>query len=139
MRLLVGSIADWEALFSEAYQVLQPGGWVESRENHPFVGSDDNTVTEATALGQWGRLFANFGDSIGRSFTIAGDGVQRKAMEAAGFVDIEEVDYKVCGLRPRPLLPVYPQPQPYYSIFLQISSASLVVCLCGLHMETRYQ
>lgn len=132
MRLLAGSIANWDALFAEAYQVLRPGGWVESMENHPFVMSDDNTVTEATALGQWGRLFANFGDTIGRSFTIAGDGVQRRAMQAAGFVDIQEVDYKVCELRLGPLLLVYPIP--YLSIFLPISSDSLTVPVCGLHM-----
>lgn len=118
MRLLVGSIANWEALFAEAYQVLQPGGWLESIENDPVLESDDNTVTEATALGQWGRIFGNFGNTIGRSFTLVADDVQKTAMQAAGFVDIQEVEYKVCGLQPGFLLTV--SPQPYHSIDLEV-------------------
>lgn len=46
-----------------------------------------------------GQDLINFGESIGRSFTIVADNVQRKAMEGAGFVDIEEVDFKVGGAR----------------------------------------
>ena len=95
MRLLVGSVSDWDALFAEAYRTLKPGGWIESYEGRPNVESDDGTVTDSSAMGQWGQIFIHFGETIGRSFTIVADGVQRKAMEAAGFVDIQEQEFKV--------------------------------------------
>lgn len=95
----MGSIANWEALLTEAYRSLKPGGWIESFEGAAYFESDDGTLTEANALGQWGKLFANFGESIGRPFTLVADGIQKKAMESAGLVDIEEVEYKVCGLQ----------------------------------------
>ena len=127
MRLLVGSITNWERLFAEAYQTLKPGGWLESFEGTPFVQSDDDTVTETTALGQWGRIFANFGDTIGSCFTVVSDGIQRKAMEAAGFTDIKEVEYKVCGFRLKPYLNsrccLYPFPSS--SFYFHSSSYSL--------------
>ncbi|SPO01818.1 related to TAM domain methyltransferase [Cephalotrichum gorgonifer] len=82
-RWLVGSIKDWEAVFTQAYRALTPGGWLESHEALSTYESDDGTVTDTSALGQWGKLFTNFGESIDRSFTIAVDGVQRRAMEAA--------------------------------------------------------
>lgn len=95
MRLLIGSIPDWYALFAEAYKTLKPGGWIESYEGRMTVESDDGTVTETSAMSQWGRIFIHFGETIGRSFTIVEDEVQRKAMQAAGFVDIREEEYKV--------------------------------------------
>ena len=100
MRVLVGSIADWEALFSEAFRTLKPGGWVESHEGFVGIDSDDGSVTPTSALGQWPMIFTKFGETIGRSFSVVPDGVQRKAMEAAGFVDIKEFDFKVSGAPP---------------------------------------
>ena len=52
-------------------------------------------MTETSAISQWGKIFNNFGESINRPFTIVTDGTQRKAMEAAGFVDIRESNHKV--------------------------------------------
>ena len=40
------------------------------------------------------KLFAAGGKLLGRSFSIVEDGVQRRAMEAAGFVDIKEQNFK---------------------------------------------
>lgn len=95
LRLLVGSISDWEALLTEAYRALKPGGWVESFEGAAYFESDDGTLTEAHALGQWGKLFANFGETIGRPFTLVADDIQKRSMQAAGFVDIHEAEYKI--------------------------------------------
>ena len=95
MRWLVGSIADWAALFKEAYKSLKPGGWVESYEPSSTVESDDKTVLPGSAMSQWQKFFVEGGRKIGRPFTVFEDKLQRKAMEEAGFVDIEERDFKV--------------------------------------------
>jgi hypothetical protein len=95
MRWLLGSIQDWDALLAQAFRCCKPGGWVQSFEPSPVVKSDDGTVKEDSALGQWGKFFIKGGAKSGRSFTVVEDGLQRKAMEAAGFVDIEEFNFKV--------------------------------------------
>lgn len=94
MRWLVGSIADWDALFSEAYKTLKPGGWFESYEAAPVFESDHTDIPESSALGQWAKFFVEGGKKIGRPFTVVQDGLQRKALEAAGFVDIQEFPVK---------------------------------------------
>ncbi|KAG5800728.1 hypothetical protein H9Q69_000287 [Fusarium xylarioides] len=76
MRWLVGSIADWKSLFKEAYKCLKPGGYIESYEPSSRVESDDG------------------GRKIGRPFTIFEENIQREGMREAGFVDIQEQNFK---------------------------------------------
>lgn len=96
MRWLMGSIPDWDALFAEAYRTLKPGGWIESYEASPIFESDHAEVPEDSALGQWGKFFVEGGKKLGRPFTVVQEGMQRKSLEAAGFVDIKEIPVKVC-------------------------------------------
>lgn len=95
MRWLLGSIQDWDALMEQAYRVLRPGGYIESLETSAIMTSDDGTVTEDCPMGQWGKFFISGGKKIGRSFTVVEDETQRKSIEAAGFVDIQEFNFKV--------------------------------------------
>ncbi|KAI8681068.1 hypothetical protein NCS55_00356600 [Fusarium keratoplasticum] len=94
MRWLMGSIRDWNFLSSEAFTVCKPGGWVESHEASSNINSDDNTVDGNSAMGQWGKLFIEGSKKIGTSFTVVEDGTQRKALEKAGFINIQEFDFK---------------------------------------------
>lgn len=94
IRFLVGSIEDWSALFKEAYKVLKPGGYLESFEISPMILSDDDTVPETSAIGQWGKFFIEGGRRMGRTFTVLEDNIQRKSMEEAGFVEIKEWNNK---------------------------------------------
>ncbi|ENH70496.1 hypothetical protein FOC1_g10012426 [Fusarium oxysporum f. sp. cubense race 1] len=94
-RWLVGSIVDWDQLFKEAYKCLKPGGYIESHEALSRMDCDDGSITERSAMHQWGKFFVEGGKKIGRSFTIVEDGVQRSAMEKAGLVNLEERDFKV--------------------------------------------
>ncbi len=95
MRYLLGSIIDWNALFKQAYKVLKPGAYLESYEASVVEESDDGSVTAGSAMNQWGKLFWEAGKRLGRSFRVYEDELQRKAMEAAGFVDIHVWDFKV--------------------------------------------
>ncbi|KAK0386730.1 hypothetical protein NLU13_6566 [Sarocladium strictum] len=94
MRWLTGSIANWYALFEEAFKSLKPGGYVESFEPSSHFESDDGSVDSMSALEQWGKFFVEGGKAIGRPFTVFDEELQRKGMEAAGFVDIEIRDFK---------------------------------------------
>ncbi|KAH7006931.1 S-adenosyl-L-methionine-dependent methyltransferase [Ilyonectria destructans] len=101
IRYLVGTIPDWTELFKHAYKGLQPGCYLESFEASPTIESDDGTVTPESAMGQWADIFIEGSKSTGRTFTVIADNLQRKAMEEAGFVDIEEWNFK-CPLSPWP-------------------------------------
>ena len=57
--------------------------------------SDDGTITPQMAMGQWGDVFVEGSKKTERTFTVVRDGIQRKAMEEAGFVDLQEWNYKV--------------------------------------------
>ncbi|RSL69594.1 hypothetical protein CEP53_002185 [Fusarium sp. AF-6] len=94
VRWLVGSIPDWTALFKQAYRCLKPGAYLESHEASARVLSDDGSVQDDSALGQWGEIFIEGGRKIGRPFTVVEDDLQKKAMEAAGFVDIKVATFK---------------------------------------------
>ncbi|KAH8168903.1 methyltransferase domain-containing protein [Sarocladium implicatum] len=102
MRYLTGSIADWHHLFGEAFKTLRSGGWVESLEASPYMRSDDGSVKDDSAMGQWGKLFVSCSKQLGRSFTMVDDGTHKSSMEAAGFVDIGQFNMKVpIGAWPR--------------------------------------
>lgn len=57
--------------------------------------SDDGTVLKTSAMGQWASFFVEGGKKLGQTFLVVDEGIQRKAMEAAGFVDIQERNIKV--------------------------------------------
>lgn len=95
LAYLVGSVTDWEALFKEAYKALAPGGYLESHESSASFKSDDNSIKHDSPFAQWGPLFVQGGVKTGRTFRIYEEDTQRKAMEAAGFVDITVKNIKV--------------------------------------------
>lgn len=109
MRYLLGSIKDWSALFREAFAACKPGGWLESYEASVDQNSDDGTVPPGSAMDQWGKLFWEAGRKMGRTFRVYEDDIQRKAMQEAGFVEIQVYDIKV-----RPLSYSRPVESPCY-------------------------
>ncbi|KAF4428785.1 methyltransferase [Fusarium acutatum] len=95
MRYLFGSIKDWSVLFKEAFRACRPGGWVESHEASAMMESDDGTVTDTSAMHEWGRFFIEGGKKMEQPCTIIEDDLQQKCMHEAGFEDITIADYKV--------------------------------------------
>lgn len=95
MRYLLGAIADWDELLAQAYRCCQPGGWVESCEVDVLFVSDDGTVDNVPGLDVWNKLYEEGGKKGGRTFCVVAEDIQRKSMEAAGFTDIQTVNYKV--------------------------------------------
>ncbi|KAL2177344.1 S-adenosyl-L-methionine-dependent methyltransferase [Thermothelomyces heterothallicus CBS 202.75] len=95
MRYLYGSIADWNQLFREAYRVVKPGGYIETFEADSAFCSDDGTIKEGSAMDQWSKVFEEGGRKFGRTFMPVSDNVQRTGLEAAGFVNLVQHDFKV--------------------------------------------
>ena len=95
IRWLIGSVSDWSELFRQAYRCLKPGGYIESQEPDIVIRSDDDTVKELSAMDQWGKLYVEGGRKFDRPFTVFPDDLQRKGIEGAGFVDVEERTFKV--------------------------------------------
>ncbi|KAK3948617.1 S-adenosyl-L-methionine-dependent methyltransferase [Pseudoneurospora amorphoporcata] len=95
LRFLNGIVDDWYALFRNAYRVCKPGAWVESSGTSTKFLSPDGTVKEGSAMDQWGKVFQEGGKKLGRTFAVYEEDLQRKCMEAAGFVDIEIRDIEI--------------------------------------------
>lgn len=68
---------------------------MESYESSPRMESDDGSVTETSAMNEWGKFFIEGGKKLGRPFTIIDDDIQQKYMEEAGFVDVQVWNFKV--------------------------------------------
>ncbi|KAI8665265.1 hypothetical protein NCS56_00961900 [Fusarium sp. Ph1] len=95
LHYLFGAIADWNALFAEAYRTCKPGGWVQSCEIDPPFYSDDGTADDNTAMQTWNKVVREGGIKFGRTFCVVDEGLQIPGLEAAGFVDIQQQNFKV--------------------------------------------
>ncbi|KAF6520475.1 hypothetical protein HZS61_016892 [Fusarium oxysporum f. sp. conglutinans] len=91
----VGCVPDWDKLFEQAFKALKPGGWVESFEASAIIESDDDSVKPDSALAQWGPIFIRASKTIGNTFTVVGDELQRPGIEKAGFADVKQWDSKL--------------------------------------------
>ncbi|KAF4341197.1 demethylmenaquinone methyltransferase [Fusarium beomiforme] len=95
LRYLVGCVPDWDRLYEQAYKALKPGGWIESFEASPHIESDDDSVKPDSALAQWAPIFIKASKTIGNTFTVLAEDLQRSGIEKAGFTDIKQWDSKV--------------------------------------------
>ncbi|KAM5349828.1 hypothetical protein ACJ41O_006333 [Fusarium nematophilum] len=95
MRYLFGAIADWNALFQEAFRCCKPGGYMQSCEIDPAFLSDDGTADKEAAIQTVNTLIREGGKRFGRSFSVVDEGLQTKAAQAAGFIDLQTVNFKV--------------------------------------------
>ncbi|KAJ4227927.1 hypothetical protein NW759_004016 [Fusarium solani] len=93
IRYLFGAIADWHALFKEAYRCCAPGGWVESVEADVRLLSDDGTDELEPVLKVCDKMYEEGGKALGRPFFVSE--LQVEGLKEAGFVDIKTVDYKM--------------------------------------------
>jgi len=57
--------------------------------------SENDTIEPTDAMGQWKQISNEGGRKTGRPFDIYASGLQRKALEEAGFVEIVEKDIRV--------------------------------------------
>jgi len=92
-RYLIGSVADWERLFAQAFKAVKPGGYFEVLDPTSDMSCDDNTLPEDSALKRWNDLFIDAAHKLGRPVCEAPK--YKDYLVKAGFVDIHEDVYKL--------------------------------------------
>jgi len=93
VRMLAGSLQDWEQFLDNCYLHLKPGGWIEIAEHEFVQQSDDNTYTDKTAMWRYYEIVNKAAEGSGRPLHIA-----HKLggwIEKAGFQDLRHVAKKI--------------------------------------------
>ncbi|KAK3348396.1 S-adenosyl-L-methionine-dependent methyltransferase [Neurospora tetraspora] len=95
LRWISGTVKDWYAFYKEAYRCCKPGGYIEHMDASGTALSDDDSLTNVHALGQWGPVWQEGGRKIGYEIDLHSTNLMQNAMKEAGFVNIVVKDYKV--------------------------------------------
>ncbi|PYH88938.1 S-adenosyl-L-methionine-dependent methyltransferase [Aspergillus ellipticus CBS 707.79] len=92
-RNMVGAIADWDRLFAQAFEHLQPGGYYEIQEFRVWFHSQDVRLPADSNLERWQRLLTEGSAAFGKPLNV----VQSLAgkMVKAGFAAVDEDVLKV--------------------------------------------
>ncbi|WYZ38341.1 hypothetical protein EsH8_III_000255 [Colletotrichum jinshuiense] len=87
-RSMNGSFANRAEFIANAFDNLEPGGYVEMQDNVFPVFCEDNTMKKDSQVLKWSQLLVEGANLGGRSLS---DGLSSKKMlEDAGFVDVQE-------------------------------------------------
>ncbi|EEA19595.1 hypothetical protein TMatcc_009733 [Talaromyces marneffei ATCC 18224] len=92
-RGMTGSIRDWQKLFAQAVDNLQPGGWMEVQEYEIEISSDDGSHLKAENFVLWKDKLNEASQMFGKPFSDYS--LHKQRMEEAGFIDISEDTFKV--------------------------------------------
>ncbi|KAM0185930.1 hypothetical protein ACHAPI_011968 [Fusarium lateritium] len=118
IRSMIASFKDWPGILSQAFENLEPGGYIEVQDNVYPLASDDGTIHDTDIL-RWSKLMADAANAIGRSITVAPD--FKPMLEGAGFVDIVEIKKKI----PMNIWPKDPR-------YKELGRWSCSMLLCGI-------
>ena len=86
-RMLLTSSGNFPYLFKQAFDALQPGGWLEMQDLYMPVLCDDETM-KATAWQEWNNLFLEACSKLGRDASWAAE--YKNWMIKVGFEDVQE-------------------------------------------------
>ncbi|EFQ30123.1 TAM domain methyltransferase [Colletotrichum graminicola M1.001] len=85
---MCGSFSNWPDVIAQAYENLEPGGYLELHDNMFPQTCDDDTMTEDFVPLKWTKCIVEATDKIGRVMTAAAS--FKSMLENAGFVDVVE-------------------------------------------------
>jgi len=111
--------ANGKHLFQQAYDALEPGGWIEFQDVPMPIRADDGTM-DGTNWGRWNEMFVDAMIRIGRP----SDNPQRyeQWMREIGYVNVTRRDFK------------WPQnPWPKHPAMKELGRWHMVNTLDGLH------
>ncbi|KAJ5171958.1 hypothetical protein N7492_004551 [Penicillium capsulatum] len=94
LRLGLGSytLSEWDNLYKQAYDNLEPGGWFEQYEGGCEILCDDGSLPKDSILHVWGSRLYNASAKGGRPVDVIP--IMRRGIERAGFVDVHDKSYK---------------------------------------------
>lgn len=78
------AVKNWRQFYTEAYDNLTPGGWIESHEFDLMVQSDDDSIPKPSAVIKW---LEDWDSGAGGGFRISGERLAED-MESAGFINV---------------------------------------------------
>lgn len=87
------TVEEWKRVYAQAYEKLQPGGWIEQVELSPHFKSDDGTLQADSQIAKWGAYFESFAEKAGKPMNVYD--TMRAGIEEAGFVNVQEKLYKL--------------------------------------------
>ncbi|GKT66795.1 methyltransferase domain-containing protein [Colletotrichum tofieldiae] len=87
-RHMNACFASWEKFLKQAYDNLEPGGYIELQDNAFPILSGDGTLKEDDPMARWSTLMMEGTELIGRPITVPG--IFRQLLQEAGFEDVVE-------------------------------------------------
>lgn len=91
-RFMLGTAPDFKTVIQQAYDNLEPGGWMESQELWPKSGCDDDTMPPDFILKEWEDLQHQVAMKVGP--VRMADKLIRWFREV-GFVDVQQEIFKI--------------------------------------------
>lgn len=90
---MVGSIADWDKLFQQAFRHTKPGGYIELQEFRVWFHSQNGALPEDSNIQLWQRGLLDGTMAFGKPINI----IEKLAnkVENAGFMDVKEDVLKI--------------------------------------------
>ncbi|RGP79402.1 hypothetical protein FLONG3_2457 [Fusarium longipes] len=92
VRLMSGSIADWDKFTRQCFENLEPGGWLEVIDPAFPAKSDDGTLKPDSPLHKWDELTVKGAAALGRPFSEAVDHERR--LKDHGFINVTRKAFK---------------------------------------------
>ncbi|KAH7244432.1 S-adenosyl-L-methionine-dependent methyltransferase [Fusarium redolens] len=91
-RMMTGSIGDFPKFFTQSFNALSPGGWIECQDITFPAQCDDGSLEKDSFIDQWSSLMVEATNKFGRTAESAK--FYKQQMIDAGFVNVTEVVYK---------------------------------------------
>ncbi|KAF5524901.1 Secondary metabolism regulator laeA [Colletotrichum aenigma] len=92
VRHMNACFASWERMLAQAYENLEPGGYIELQDNSFPLACQDGTLRPGSALERWSSLIMEGTAKMGRPVTVPAH--FKRMLQDAGFVDVVE-EYRV--------------------------------------------
>ncbi|KAJ5927849.1 hypothetical protein N7466_006805 [Penicillium verhagenii] len=84
--------SEWDPVYKNCCEGLQPGGWIKQLEENPRVHYDDGSVPDNKCAWVLEDEACKAADNWGRPITVAD--TMKSSLEKAGFVDVHAKTYK---------------------------------------------
>ncbi|KAM0353159.1 hypothetical protein ACHAO7_000080 [Fusarium culmorum] len=92
VRLMSGSISDWDKFTRQCFANLDPGGWLEVIDPAFPAKSDDGTLKPDSPLHKWDELTVKGAEALGRPFSEAVNHETR--LKEQGFINVTRKAFK---------------------------------------------